>query len=259
MSAPCDPLFEVCEDETLPEQVVEEEVEEEAAGSLKDLIMNATFGLGLLYGAFSGFSSFGWLKSEIEGDSTRYPARVDGTDAFDMEWAVETEEVRAWDSAGSFVMWSYAASLLVWGLNFGMGNNGGSLHRVFYRASHLFPLVTLGSLYKVYRIEAAYLMNDWFRYYKNMGVDNGGSVARSEFMYLLDPTEDDDTSPHYYNPTEHNDKIWGAVLTQLLIGVVAFYAQSTFEAQWTEGLAIAEAEAEAAEEETEGQEEEAAE
>lgn len=236
MSAPCDPLFEVCEEEQPTEAVVEEEVaaEEEDKGSLRDLIYEASFGIACLYGVYSGFS-LDWLTSEIEGDA-RYPARVAGTDAFDQDWAVETKEVTAWKDAGSFMLQSYAVATLLWGANFFIGNNGSTLHRVFYRFTQAFQLVPFLNLIKIYQIKSSYLINDWFSYYDALGVDNGGTVDRAEYVWLYNPNEDDETNEHYYDPTEHNSKLWTAVWGQMFIALCAMYAQPTMKLNWEAGL-----------------------
>ena len=53
-----------------------------------------------------------------------------------------------------------------------------------------------------------------------------------EFIWMFDPTQTDPTSPHYYDAAEHNKKLWNAAWNQILIAVLAFYAQPVIDKQW---------------------------
>ncbi len=242
----CDPLFEVCpetaEEPTATEataaEVVVEEDEEKAAGSLIDTIYNFSFLAACAFGAYSGFT-LDWLKSEIESDTTRYPADVAGTRVFDQTWAINAKEPTAWAHAGYFMLATYSVSTLLWVLNFVLGGNGGTVHRIFYRFSQAFAVVPFANLVYIYRIKQAYLINNWFAYYDALGVDKGGTVQQDEYIWMYDPTQATTTSPHYYDAAEHNKKMWTAAWGQVLIGVLAFYAQPVNDKNWEEGLLLA--------------------
>jgi len=139
---------------------------------------------------------------------------------------------------------SYALSTVMWAANFALGNNGNTVHRMFYRFSQAFALVPFLNLVSIYRIKSSYLINEWFGYYDSFGVANGGSVQQDEYIWAYDPTETTTTSPHYYDQVEHNKKLWTAAWGQVVIGVLAYYAQPILDQQWEEGLLIAAAAAE---------------
>jgi hypothetical protein len=184
----CDPLFEVCEETAKePTTIDDAPVEEEKSGSILDLVYNVSFGAACVYGAFSGFT-LDWLNSKIKDDKTRYPADVAGTRAFDQTWAINAKEPTAWYHAGIFMLATYVVSTALWALNFGLGGNGGLVHRLFYRFSQSFALIPLVNLAYIYRIKSAYLINNWFTYYDNLSVANGGTVQPDEFIWMFDPT-----------------------------------------------------------------------
>jgi hypothetical protein len=144
----CDPLFEDCPVADANQDVVVEDVDadkEEKSGSPVEMAYGIGFGVAMLFGAYSGFS-LDWLKSEIEADTTRYPADVAGTRVFDQTWATNAKEPTAWAQAGTFMLASYSVSFLLWALNFGLGGNGGLVHRSFYRFSQVFALVPFFNL-----------------------------------------------------------------------------------------------------------------
>lgn len=238
----CDPLFEVCPADVpttdvslAQEEVPVEEEEEKESGSMLELIYGMSFGVACLYGAFSGIS-LDWLTSEIKADTTRYPADVAGSRAFDQTWATNAKEPTAWAHAGVFMLMSYSISALVWALNLALGNNAGTVHRLFYRFSQAFPLVPFANLIYIYRIKAAYLINNWFAFYDALGVGNGGPVQQDEYIWMYDPTQTVATSPHYYDAAAHNKKLWNAAWTQVMIAVLAFYAQPVIDKQWIKAV-----------------------
>jgi hypothetical protein len=131
---------------------------------------------------------------------------------------------------------SYTLAGAMWGLNFGLGGNGGLVHSLFYRFSQAFALIPFINLIYIYKIKSAYLINNWFTYYNSLGVGSGGSVQQDEYMWMFDPTQAVATSPHYYDVAYTNKKLWTAAWVQILIGVVAFYAQPTIENSWKKAL-----------------------
>jgi len=68
------------------------------------------------------------------------------------------------------------------------------------------------------------LINNWFSYYAGIA-----GVQQDEYIWMYDATETDVTSPHWYDAAVHNDKLWTAAWGQILIGVLAFYAQPVFD------------------------------
>ena len=213
------------------------EAEEEKSASILDLVYNISFGVACLFGAYSGVS-LDWLTGTIKDDTTRYPADVSGTRVFDQTWATNAKEPTAWAHAGMFMLATYSVSLILWGLNMGLGGNGGLFHRLFYRFSQAFALVPFVNLAYIYRIKSAYLINNWFTYYDNLGVSNGGTVYEDEYIWIYNPNEVTATSPHFYDAAEHNKKLWTAAWGQILIGVIAFYAQPSFDNAWKDALEV---------------------
>jgi hypothetical protein len=230
----CDPLFEDCSAlaettevslaETTEVAPVEEE-EQKASGSLVELIYGLSFGVACAYGAFSGFR-LDWLTGEIEKD-TRYPADVADSHDIDRTWATNAKEPAAWARAGFFMLATYSFSTILWALNLALGGNAGTVHRLFYRFSQVFPMVPFLNLIYIYRIKNSYLLNNMFTFY-----DNLGSVKPDEYIWMYDPTQTDPTSPHYFNVADHNKKLWNAAWNQILIAVLAFYAQPVIDKQW---------------------------
>ena len=178
----CDPLFEDCSAlaettevslaETTEVAPVEEE-EEKASGSMVELLYGLSFGVACAYGAFSGFT-LDWLTGVIEEDTTRYPADVSGTRDFDQTWAINAKEPTAWAHAGFFMLATYSFSTVLWVLNLALGGNAGTVHRLFYRFSQVFPMVPFLNLYYIYRIKHSYLINNWFSFFDNLSVAKGG-------------------------------------------------------------------------------------
>jgi len=81
----------------------------------------------------------------------------------------------------------------MWGLNLGLGNNGSSVHRLFFRFSQGFAIVPFMNLAYIYNIKHSYLINEWFAYY------SAATTESDEYVWAYDPTEDTTTSPHYYD------------------------------------------------------------
>ncbi len=178
----CDPLFEDCPETVEPTATQVTEVETEVAAdekedskSIYELIYGFSFGVACVLGAYQG-ATLDWLKSEIEKDTTRYPADVANSRVFDQTWALNTSEPTQWKKAGNYMLASYALSTVLWAANFAIGNNGSTVHRLFYRFSQVFLLVPFFNLVQIYRIKSAYLINNWFEYYDNLGVDKSGTV-----------------------------------------------------------------------------------
>jgi hypothetical protein len=56
-------------------------------------------------------------------------------DRYDIDWALETPEVVAWQRASNWMAYIYGFGFLTWMANMGLDNNGGNIHEFFWRVT----------------------------------------------------------------------------------------------------------------------------
>ena len=206
-----------------PAPEVEEAEEEPSPFTMYDNVLNFGFGATLIFGAYKGFT-LNWLKDWIDNDTANFPEVALATGGYSRNWAYNTSEGTAWRQASQVMMGTYGTATALWLANTLMGNNAGSVHRVYYRMTQGFALLPLANLWMMFRVKNSYLINNWYDYYTFDQPNNE--------MWLFDATEEDKDEVNFLDTTEHNKEMWQGVWVNLLVSAVAIYAQDYNAKAW---------------------------
>ena len=128
-----------------------------------------------------------WQIGSIKNDKYNHPDRVyeSGSENYeDMEWALGTFEKRAWYKASWSIIDVYAPQLILWTLNHYFDNEGGLIHRYYWRYTQAMQVLSFLPVWYFNQIESAYAQYDWLNYYEE---------TDSTPFY---------TMPFYYDPEE---------------------------------------------------------
>jgi hypothetical protein len=120
-------------------------------------------------------------------------------------------------------------SVICWVLNLAIGQNGNLIHKVFYFVASAMRIAPLLPLYHAMFIQRQYLANG-SAYDKE--VDLAGDVA-NEVLYLYDPDETNEMSPHHIDYDTYHNAIFGLHLVGLITLVAQNVAVAGIKADWT--------------------------
>lgn len=84
-----------------------------------------------------------WIRrnNNIKWRSNTYGTYLAETAEYDKEWAWDTEEMKAWNTAAWMQFSLFAPAWALWLLNWNLDNEGGSLHKAFYWHAKLLVLI----------------------------------------------------------------------------------------------------------------------
>jgi hypothetical protein len=89
---------------------------------------NLIYGINLGVLFFYGVSMYSTYPGSIRGDPATFPERTSNVCAIDKEWALSTNEIRAWTNASLWHAGVYGWGFFIWTWNNLAGNNGDYKH-----------------------------------------------------------------------------------------------------------------------------------
>ena len=142
---PCDPLFEVCEDQNQSVYLDDEKYESIGEG---------TFALEtyqMMYGGYNfamlALSAYFYREyhTAIIDDTTRFPDYTEESGYTDhtREWALESSEINAWRNQ-IYALWAVnGLGFGLWAANQIFDNEGGLIHYLFFRMTQVYFLAPM--------------------------------------------------------------------------------------------------------------------
>lgn len=163
--------------------------------------------LQLFFGAYMVYTAQdikSWKINPIENDKTNFPDRLEDAslahNAYDMEWALQTNEVTAWQQMIDTLNGVYGIQIVLWGMNYWFDGLGGAWHQLYYRYSQLMQVLPFWTLYRAIEIQNAYAPNNQ----KFGEYSTEYTAAYYNYRpYLYDPESVDTTSIHYLHHEDH--------------------------------------------------------
>jgi len=136
---------------------------------------------------------YDWYPKMVKDNNTLYPDRNPNpatyTNIANDEWALGTKEIRAWSNAANLNMGWYGLSVVSWGLNLMLDNEGGRLHYFAQKLLQITWFTLAAQVAFAVNINVAYVRTGvWFQNAVKNSVSVGSSsVNIDERIWLFNP------------------------------------------------------------------------
>lgn len=163
---------------------------------------------------FYGGLIYRWYPKNVKDDNARFPDD-DTANNQDEDWALDTEEIKTWTNASTWMMRMYGFGFAAWAANLAIGGDGSRAHQVFYAATQLLTVAPIISIYYALKVQRSYLPNNSVWSFYNLAATNP-----NDMKYLYDPEVTTISSAYYLDQSAYYNRLfWLIVLSAVNLGV----------------------------------------